>query len=107
MRAAILTGDVHAAAKRADGQVSDTAARDASADRSGPALRALVESKLDGIQRPVTSAVVPDDVEAIRQRVSAWSAPGAEHCSLIVTTGGTGLSPRDVTPEVRYLIESR
>lgn len=42
-------------------------------------------------------AIVADDVEAIRDRVSTWVAD--EGVDVIISTGGTGFSPRDVTPE--------
>jgi molybdopterin adenylyltransferase len=41
-------------------------------------------------------AIVPDDIERIRQAVLSFSAQG---CGLILTTGGTGVADRDVTPE--------
>jgi molybdenum cofactor biosynthesis protein B len=48
-------------------------------------------------------AIVKDDTEAIRARVSAWAAD--EGIDVILTTGGTGFAPRDVTPEaVRPLV---
>jgi molybdopterin adenylyltransferase len=48
--------------------------------------------------------VLPDDVEAIRQRLLAWTA--SDDCDAVFTTGGTGLGPRDVTPEAtRAVIE--
>ena len=43
------------------------------------------------------SAIVADDVERIRARVRAWV--GDEHVDVIISTGGTGFAPRDVTPE--------
>src|SRR5437763_14624502 len=42
-------------------------------------------------------AIVPDDIETIRARVKAWTTSGA--VDVIVTTGGTGITGRDVTPE--------
>jgi molybdenum cofactor biosynthesis protein B len=42
-------------------------------------------------------AIVPDDVNAIREQVQAWVAD--ENVDVIISTGGTGFAPRDVTPE--------
>lgn len=42
-------------------------------------------------------AIVPDDIEAIRKQVSSWVED--EAVDLIISTGGTGFTPRDVTPE--------
>lgn len=50
-------------------------------------------------------AVVPDDLEAIIARLVDWT--DQQHLDLILTTGGTGLSPRDVTPEATQAVIER
>jgi len=71
--------------------ISDT--RDEESDTSGNILASRVEGA--GHQL-VARAIVKDDVEEIRAQVLKWVADGAE---AIVTTGGTGITGRDVTPE--------
>ncbi|RLA80353.1 MAG: molybdenum cofactor biosynthesis protein, partial [Deltaproteobacteria bacterium] len=74
--------------------VSDKGARGEREDRSG----ALIEELLEGIPAQVVfREVVPDEVEEIR-RVLLWGCDEMR-VDLIVTTGGTGVAPRDVTPE--------
>jgi molybdenum cofactor biosynthesis protein B len=72
--------------------ISDT--RDESNDRSG----ALLAERLTAAGHRLTGkAIVADDVEAIRAQLRAWiDSPDVD---VILTTGGTGFSPRDVTPE--------
>lgn len=72
--------------------VSDT--RTAETDTSGGLLASrLVEAGHELVAR----AIVKDDVEAIRARVQAWiDDPDVE---IVLSTGGTGFTPRDVTPE--------
>lgn len=73
--------------------VSDRCARGDAEDRSGPLLvRLLAEHGLDD----VVTRVVPDGVESVRD-VLRWTL--AQRARLILTTGGTGLTPRDLTPE--------
>lgn len=80
--------------------VSDRSHDGRRADASGPLLAELL-AQLGFLVAPVV--IVPDEVAAIRAAVEA--ATGAAY-DLVVTTGGTGLSPRDVTPEaVRPLLE--
>jgi molybdopterin adenylyltransferase len=74
--------------------VSDSASRGDRADLSGPAARAELERLGFAV---VSVTVVPDDVKMIREKLLEHSESGA--IDLIVTTGGTGLAPRDVTPE--------
>jgi len=74
--------------------VSDSAFRGERADLSGPAARAELERLGCAV---VSVSVVSDDVSLIREKLLEHSDSGA--IDLIVTTGGTGLAPRDVTPE--------
>jgi len=71
---------------------ADEACADGGEDRSGPILRdGLAELGYD-----VTATVVPDDAEAIASAVTAAIESGAR---VVLTTGGTGVGPRDVTIE--------
>ncbi len=72
--------------------VSDT--RDVESDTSGALLADLIGR--DG-HRIAERALVRDDVEEIRGRVGAWLR--AANIDVVVTTGGTGLTGRDITPE--------
>ena len=72
--------------------VSDRCHAGTAEDLSGPlAARLLAEH---GVEASVT--VIPDEAEAIRAAITTAVASGAR---LVFTTGGTGLAPRDVTPE--------
>ncbi len=73
---------------------SDQGAAGTRADTSGDLLeRLLKEAGVIVVER----ALLPDDRPAIAAQLSAWADDG--QLNLIVTTGGTGLGPRDVTPE--------
>jgi molybdenum cofactor synthesis domain-containing protein len=72
--------------------VSDRSARGERPDSSGPLLVSLLRALGLEVADPV---VVPDEVEAVQEALRA----AAGSYDLVVTTGGTGLSPRDVTPE--------
>jgi molybdenum cofactor synthesis domain-containing protein len=81
--------------------VSTTRARGEGEDESGPALAAFAERI--GVT-VVGTEVVPDERELISGRLRWWCDEGG--CELVLTTGGTGLSPDDVTPEAtREVIE--
>jgi molybdenum cofactor synthesis domain-containing protein len=76
--------------------ISTQGAAGAREDTSGEAIRALVEAEPLRAQI-VERAVVPDDRAAIERVLREWS--DMRKLQLILTTGGTGLSPTDVTPE--------
>ncbi|MCX7671183.1 MAG: MogA/MoaB family molybdenum cofactor biosynthesis protein [Anaerolineae bacterium] len=83
--------------------VSDRSARGERADLSGPALAQAVTGQLAGAE-VVVVGIVPDEPDEI----AAWLKAGADELGLdlILTTGGTGFAPRDVTPEAtRRVIE--
>lgn len=73
--------------------VSDKGARGEREDRSGPAIREMIVAVGGEIVR---TKIVPDEREDIRASLLAWSEEGLD---LVLTTGGTGFSPRDWTPE--------
>jgi len=79
--------------------VSDT--RTEETDKSGALLAERVTAAGHELH---AQAIVPDDVEAIRERVMAWADD--QDIDVIISTGGTGFAPRDVTPEaIRPLIQ--
>lgn len=100
IRAAVLT-------------VSDRCSRGEAEDTTGPAVCALAEAKLAA--RVVATQIVPDEPDAIRAVLLAWSgtpqtssggsAPGP--IDLVLTAGGTGLAPRDITPEATAAVLER
>ena len=82
--------------------VSDRSFRGERPDASGPALQALLKSLGAEV---MDYSIVPDD-QVILASVLAELADGGT-CDVIMTTGGTGLSPRDVTPEATMRIIHR
>jgi molybdopterin adenylyltransferase len=89
MRIAILT-------------ISDAASRGERDDLSGAAAAEWASSRGDEV---TGRAVVPDDTVAIVRQLLAWC--DADAADLVLTTGGTGLSPRDVTPEATRAVLER
>jgi len=86
LRAAILT-------------ISDKGAAGGREDTSGAAIREL----LGGIHATIERyEVIPDEQPRIGERLREWADGG--QLDLIVTTGGTGLGPRDVTPEATQAV---
>jgi molybdenum cofactor synthesis domain-containing protein len=74
--------------------VSDRGARGEREDGSGPEIARMLEAAgLEIIGR----RIIPDEKEMIRQMLLEWCDGG--DADLILTTGGTGVSPRDVTPD--------
>lgn len=73
--------------------VSDRASAGEYEDAGGPRLRAEAERLGWAV---LAEAIVPDEIEGIRKTIRAFSAQG---CGLVLTTGGTGIALRDVTPE--------
>jgi len=82
--------------------ISDRAAAGEYQDQSGPALEKSVEGR--GWSLKVTG-VVPDDPAEIQAAI--LEMVDQENCTLVLTTGGTGVAPRDVTPEAVRAIASK
>jgi molybdopterin adenylyltransferase len=80
---------------------SDAASRGEREDRSGPALRDLLESKGYEVDAVV---VVADTIEFIATAIVDGTEAGNQ---LVVTTGGTGIAPRDITPEATLRVCER
>ncbi|HEX3372787.1 MAG TPA: MogA/MoaB family molybdenum cofactor biosynthesis protein [Edaphobacter sp.] len=80
--------------------MSDRCSRGEQIDHSGPAVRQLLEDAGVGV---IAAEILPDDLDLIAAALRRHSASAG----LIVTTGGTGLAARDVTPEATRLVCER
>lgn len=82
--------------------LSDLAAQGQREDRSGPVVRDTLEGHG---WRVVALDILPDEFDQICSRLKEWT--DSDDCDAIFTSGGTGLGPRDVTPEAtRSVIET-
>ena len=82
--------------------ISDRSSKGERADLSGPALADLVAKQGWVV---VNLEIVPDELPDIKSKLVEWSDSG--HVDLLLTTGGTGFSHRDVTPEATQAVISR
>ncbi len=84
--------------------VSDRGARGETEDRSGPMIRTILENELENTTVERT-ALVPDEKKQIALLLRRWADD--YKLDLILTTGGTGFAPRDVTPEATEMVLER
>ena len=84
--------------------VSDRCSRGETVDTSGPTLQALAIKHLGAVI--VHAECLPDDMNALAQFFSLWSEE-TRRIDLILSTGGTGLAPRDITPEALRTVMHR
>jgi molybdopterin adenylyltransferase len=73
--------------------VSDRASAGDYADLGGPALKKFADESNWSV---LAEAIVPDDLKKVQETIRSFAAQG---CGLVLTTGGTGIAERDVTPE--------
>ena len=82
--------------------ISDRGSTGVYEDKSGPVIKNLLAQHLNVVI--AQNAIIPDEVELIKKTLIAWVDQHQLH--LILTSGGTGFAPRDVTPEAtRQVIE--
>ena len=81
---------------------SDRSARGERPDLSGESLRQAVLAQ--GWQ-VTEQAILPDEYDLLRQKLAGWADSG--DLDIILTTGGTGFAPRDVTPEATQAVIER
>jgi molybdopterin adenylyltransferase len=82
--------------------VSDKGSRGERQDKSGEAIREIL-SETDA--RIVEYDIIPDEKELISEKLIKWA--DEDNLDVVVTTGGTGLTPRDVTPEATLAVIDR
>lgn len=81
--------------------ISDRGSRGEYEDRSGPLIVSILQSRTPW--QVTHQTIIPDEIETIADTLIAWVDEGV---TLILTTGGTGFAPRDITPEAtRRVIE--
>lgn len=76
--------------------ISDRASAGVYEDRSGPEIERLLSETFGG-HAVFAAVVIPDERELIAAKLREFT--DQKHCDLVVTTGGTGIALRDVTPE--------
>ncbi len=89
MRAGVLT-------------ISDKGARHERTDASGPAISTLLSDIGAAVEK---YEIIPDEVNTIKAKLEEYA--DKFHLDLVVTTGGTGVAPRDVTPEATKMVIER
>uniref|UniRef100_A0A1B6EFW7 MoaB/Mog domain-containing protein n=2 Tax=Clastoptera arizonana TaxID=38151 RepID=A0A1B6EFW7_9HEMI len=77
--------------------VSDRCYKNEAVDESGPALKKILDARCGNAFKTEVMLCVPDDITTIERVLRMWSDEKMLH--VILTTGGTGPAPRDVTPE--------
>ena len=82
--------------------VSDKGSQGKREDKSGEAIREIF-SQMNA--RVVDYAIVPDERDIIAKKLAVWADSGK--VDMVITTGGTGLAPRDVTPEATLDVVDR
>jgi molybdopterin adenylyltransferase len=82
--------------------VSDRSARGERPDAAGPALVELAQAQGWTVTR---REVLPDDLRILQETMAQWA--DGDVADIILTTGGTGFAPRDVTPEATLAIIER
>jgi molybdenum cofactor synthesis domain-containing protein len=82
--------------------VSDKGSRGERVDTAGPALASVIEARGGSVEQ---REIVADERALIAGRLRAWGDMGT--LDVILTTGGTGLAPRDVTPEATLDVADR
>ena len=82
--------------------LSDKGSRGERVDTSGPGLRDLLAEQLKEDFEVVAYEIVPDEQALIEEKLKNWS--DELNLNLILTTGGTGVAPRDVTPDATLAV---
>jgi len=82
--------------------VSDKGSKGEREDKSGEVIRTLME---DAGYQVITKVILPDEVKLLEEQMIEWADNST--CDLILTTGGTGFSPRDFTPEATKAVIDR
>ncbi len=82
--------------------LSDKGARGERVDTSGPGLRELLAEQLKQGFEVTEYEVIPDEQTIIEEKLKNWS--DELKLNLILTTGGTGVAPRDVTPDATLAV---
>ena len=82
--------------------ISDKGARGDREDKSGAVIREILAS-IDA--HIINYDVIPDEKELIVKKLSKWA--DEDNLDILITTGGTGLTPRDVTPEATLAVVDR
>ena len=83
--------------------ISDSGAKGERPDTSGENIRSMVTQLPDAVIS--AGAIIPDEYDQIAATLRTWC--DEKHLNLILTTGGTGLAPRDVTPEATKAVLAR